>query len=75
MAKKGLWQDESGTSAIEYVALAALVAVGLIAILTTIGDETSAKYSEVDTAFAAMNDAAPAPAPAPRQPIRTRDKH
>ena len=68
MTNKSLWHDETGTSAIEYVALAALVAVGLIAVLTSIGDETSSKYSEVDTAFGASNAAAPAPAP--RRPVR-----
>ncbi|WP_137681476.1 Flp family type IVb pilin [Aurantiacibacter suaedae] len=55
-----------GTSAIEYVALAGLVAVGLIVVLATIGDKTSSKFSEVDTAFGPTNDAALAP----RHPVR-----
>ncbi|MEN7536924.1 Flp family type IVb pilin [Aurantiacibacter flavus] len=71
MTNNSIWCDETGTSAIEYVALAALVAVGLIALMSSLGDETSDSLSAVDTAMAGNASAEPAPAPQPsRRPVR-----
>ena len=46
MFKKFL-QDESGATAIEYGLIAALIAVGMIAGATAIGDQVNAKFDSV----------------------------
>ena len=40
-------EDESGATAIEYGLVAALIAVGMIAGATAIGDQVNAKFDEV----------------------------
>jgi len=40
-------QDESGATAIEYGLIAALIAVGMIAGATAIGDQVNAKFDSV----------------------------
>ena len=40
-------EDESGATAIEYGLIAALIAVGMIAGATAIGDQVNAKFDEV----------------------------
>ena len=40
-------EDESGATAIEYGLIAALIAVGMIAGATAIGDQVNAKFEEV----------------------------
>ncbi len=44
---KTLWKDESGATAIEYGLLAALIAVGIIGAVSTIGDEISGAFDSV----------------------------
>lgn len=77
MTNRSLWRDEAGTSAIEYVALAALLAIGLVAALTSMGNSTSTSLTTVETTLGDGSASAPAqPEPAkPRTPIRARDKH
>lgn len=43
---KRFLQDESGATAIEYGLIAALIAVGMIAGATAIGDQVNNKYDE-----------------------------
>jgi pilus assembly protein Flp/PilA len=49
--------DESGVTAIEYGLIAALIAVVLIAALTLIGTQLSAKFNSVATAISAAGTA------------------
>jgi pilus assembly protein Flp/PilA len=44
-------QDESGATAIEYGLIAALIAVAIISIVTTLGGNLSATFSEVNDAI------------------------
>ena len=46
-------KDESGATAIEYGLIAALIAVVIIAVLTTIGDSLSARFQSVAAALVA----------------------
>ena len=46
-------KNESGATAIEYGLIAALIAVALISILTTLGTNLSGTFSKVATATAA----------------------
>ncbi len=43
-------KDESGATAIEYGLIAALIAVVLITVLTTLGGNLKARFSDVATA-------------------------
>jgi len=45
-----LWKDESGASAVEYGLLVALIAVVIIAAVTTLGQNLSGKFQSVATA-------------------------
>ena len=42
-------KDESGATAIEYGLIAALISVVIIAVLTSIGEELNAKFTDVET--------------------------
>lgn len=44
---KRLWSEEDGATIIEYVLLAALIAVVAIAAITTLGQNVSTKYNTV----------------------------
>ena len=46
------WNDEEGATAIEYGLIAGLIAVGIVGVLTTLGDQLQA-------AFQAISDALP----------------
>ncbi len=52
---RDLMKDESGATAIEYGLIAALVAVGLIGALTTIGKELSNAFQSVADALVTAN--------------------
>lgn len=45
-------KDESGATAIEYGLIAALIAVAIIAILGTMGDNLNTKFKEVSDGIA-----------------------
>jgi len=45
-------QDESGVTAIEYGLIAGLIAVVIIAAVTTVGTDLTAKFNAVATALA-----------------------
>ncbi|MCA1935711.1 Flp family type IVb pilin [Asticcacaulis sp.] len=47
---KNFAKDESGATAIEYGLIAALIAVVLISVLTTIGTNLEAKFTEIKDA-------------------------
>lgn len=42
-------KDESGATAIEYGLIAALISVVIIAVVTSIGEELNAKFTDVET--------------------------
>ncbi len=44
---RALWQDESGATAIEYGLIAALVAVAIIGVLSTLGDNLQSTFENV----------------------------
>ena len=44
-------KDESGATAIEYGLIAALIAVVIISVLTSVGGSLNAKFGEVDAAL------------------------
>ena len=46
---KRFWNDERGVAAIEYAIIAAVIAVGLIAIMISIGGKVNTKLGGVDT--------------------------
>jgi len=58
---KAFLKDESGATAIEYGLIAALIAVGMIAGATAIGDQVNNKFDEtagvIDTTDALNNQA------------------
>ena len=73
MINTDLLRDESGVSAIEYVVLAALVALVLVGALHTIGVGTSNNYSSAAAGMAGPpGDEAEAPVQEPpaRVPVR-----
>ena len=45
------FKDESGATAIEYALIASLIAIALVAILTSLGTQLSAEFSEVSSAL------------------------
>ena len=47
------WADEQGATAIEYGLIAALIAVVIIAALTLLGTNLSAKFSKVGSSVSA----------------------
>ena len=47
--------DSEGQDLIEYALLGALIALGCIAAMAALGSSVSAKFSEIDTAFAAAS--------------------
>lgn len=46
---KKFWNDERGVAAIEYAIIAAVIAVGLIAIMIAIGGKVNNKMGSVNT--------------------------
>ena len=76
MINKDLLKDESGVALVEYAFLTALIGVGLVAILMTLGTNVSDTYASVDGSMGGDEaEEAPAPAPEPtRTPIRVRDR-
>jgi pilus assembly protein Flp/PilA len=48
---KGLWNDDSGATAVEYGIMVALIAVVIIAAVITIGDNLTATFEEVGDAL------------------------
>jgi pilus assembly protein Flp/PilA len=70
-ALRKLWNDESGTAAIEYPLLMALIAVGLIGALTQLGGSLDQLNSTVAANISPVAEVAPPPAasePAPPPP-------
>jgi pilus assembly protein Flp/PilA len=59
---KSLWKDESGATAIEYGLLAALIAVAIIGIVTSLGGELTETFTSVESQLNSGNDATPVPA-------------
>ena len=56
---KNFANDESGATAIEYGLIAALIAVAIVAVLTTLGPKLAGVFTKVETSLPAS--AAPAP--------------
>lgn len=56
---KSLWKDESGATAIEYGLLAALIAVAIIGIVSSLGGELTETFTSVESAMNDANDATP----------------
>lgn len=54
---KKLHKNEEGATAIEYGLIAALIAVGIITALGTIGDELTETFSDVGQELKDANDA------------------
>jgi pilus assembly protein Flp/PilA len=50
---KRLLADEDGATAIEYGLLAALIAVGIIAAVSTLGDSLQATFDDINEQFTA----------------------
>ena len=48
---KGFVANESGATAIEYALIASLIAIALVTILTNLGTQLSAEFSEVSSAL------------------------
>jgi pilus assembly protein Flp/PilA len=48
-------RDESGATAIEYGLMAALIAVAIITIVTTLGTNLNARFTSVSNALAVVN--------------------
>ena len=46
---KRFWNDERGVAAIEYAIIAAVIAVGLIAVMVGIGTKVNNKMGTIDT--------------------------
>ena len=72
MINRDLIRDESGVSAIEYAVIAALIAVGLVGALTSLGTETSNSPSSAGDGMEAASGAEPAPEPTPEPRVPTR---
>jgi pilus assembly protein Flp/PilA len=45
------FNDEAGATAIEYALIASLIAIALVTILTNLGTQLSAEFSEVSSAL------------------------
>ena len=48
---KRFFQDESGLETIEYAIMLALIVIGLIVVLTAIGEALVARFTEIQTAL------------------------
>jgi len=53
VSPRSLLRNEEGVTAIEYGLIAGLIAVGLIVVLTTVGTDLVAKFTQVSTALQA----------------------
>jgi pilus assembly protein Flp/PilA len=56
---KSLLKDESGATAIEYGLLAALIAVAIIGIVSSLGGELTETFTAVESELADANDETP----------------
>jgi pilus assembly protein Flp/PilA len=45
------WNDEEGATAIEYGVIAGLIAVGIVGVLTTLGDQLKAAFEAISKAL------------------------
>jgi pilus assembly protein Flp/PilA len=45
------WNDEEGATAIEYGLIAGLIAVGIVGVLTTLGDQLKAAFEAISKAL------------------------
>ena len=73
MILRDLVNDETGASAIEYAVLIALVAVGLVTALSSLGTQSANTYSSANRSLEGMPESTaepPAPAPEPMVPTR-----
>jgi len=48
---KGFLADEAGATAIEYALIASLIAIALVTVLTNLGTQLSAEFSEVSSSL------------------------
>ena len=48
---KSFWSDEAGATAIEYALIGSLIAIALVVVLTSLGGQLSAEFSEVSSAL------------------------
>ena len=48
---KAFFNDDAGATAIEYALIASLIAIALVTILTNLGTQLSAEFSEVSSAL------------------------
>jgi pilus assembly protein Flp/PilA len=48
---KSFFNDDAGATAIEYALIASLIAIALVTILTNLGTQLSAEFSEVSSAL------------------------
>jgi pilus assembly protein Flp/PilA len=48
---KSFLSDEAGATAIEYALIASLIAIALVVVLTNLGTQLSAEFSEVSSAL------------------------
>ena len=58
---KNFLKDEEGATAVEYGLMVALIAVVIIGAVTLLGQSTSDKFGEVETAISGAGAAPPAP--------------
>jgi pilus assembly protein Flp/PilA len=56
---KSLWKDESGATAIEYGLLAALIAVAIIGIVSSLGGELNETFASVESQMNTSNEGTP----------------
>jgi len=54
-AIKGFINNESGATAIEYGLIAGAIAVGIVAVAGTVGDDVVAEFTAISTALQANN--------------------
>ena len=48
---KKFWQDEAGLETIEYAIIAALIVIGAVAFLKSIGSKVEATFEKIDEDF------------------------
>ena len=52
---KRFWNDEQGVAAIEYAIIAAVIAIGLIAVMVSIGKKINGKMGSIDVNLTAAD--------------------
>ncbi|WP_038205950.1 Flp family type IVb pilin [Xenophilus azovorans] len=55
------WNDEEGATAIEYGIIAGLIAVAIVTVVGTLGDQLNAAFQAISTALTEAGFAAPGP--------------